>query len=73
MDDLTQENVNKAFKLTKEKWDSMRAEFTGSDVLFIMSRDAMDFLGQYEIIREKVIGEGFNLPPLDDKVKVTLS
>ena len=50
----------------------MRDEFTGSDVLFTMSRDALDFLGQYEIMREQILEEGFELPPIDDKIKVTI-
>ena len=72
MSKVTQEQVDEAYNAIKKKWQTMRDEFTGSDVLFTMSRDALDFLGQYEIMREQILEEGFELPPIDDKIKVTI-
>ena len=73
MNEPTQAQVDKAYTQIKSKWNQMRKEFKGSDCLFVMSREAIDFLGQFEIMREQVLEQGFKLQPLDDKIKVTLS
>ena len=73
MNEPTQAQVDEAYNAVKSKWNQMRKEFTGSDCLFIMSREAIDFLGQFEMMREQILEQGFELKPLDDKIKVTLS
>ena len=73
MKETTQKQVDEAYIQVKNKWNQMKKEFTGSDCLFVMSREAIDFLGEYEIIKEQVIDMGLDMPVLDDKIQVTLS
>jgi len=72
-DEITQDQVDKFHRLAKEEWVKMRAEFKGSDVLFAMSSEALQFLGWYEQTKEDLSEKGFKVPVLDEKIQVTLS
>lgn len=70
-DEVTQEQIDVAYQETLKEWTRMREAFDGSDVLFTMSKDAIQFLAQFEMIREQVLDLGFSIPKLDDKISVS--
>ena len=72
MQGVTQAVVDAAHVESKAIWATMRAEFTGPDVLFASSPDAMRVLCDYEAIRTAVEAHGFTLPPIDPKIQVTI-
>lgn len=70
---VTQEQIDEAYRQTKEAWDTMLAESGQSQTMFIATnKDAIQFLGQYEMIRQDVIEMGFEAPPLVGGVQVNL-
>ena len=73
MSKLTQEVADTIHPLARAEWNRMRDEFEGSHVLFTMSNDAIQFLAEYENIKECCAEEGFDIPALVSSIKVTLS
>ena len=73
MSELTQELADTIQPLARAEWDKMKSEFDGPDALFTMSNDAMQFLAEYEQIKECCAEEGFIIPDLVSTIKVTLS
>lgn len=72
-DKITQEEVDKVHPLALAEWNRMKAEFSGSDVLFTVSHEAAQFLGEYQQVKEYLAEEGFEIPNLVDNISVTLS
>jgi predicted TIM-barrel fold metal-dependent hydrolase len=73
MEDITQELVDQMVVEVKLKWSEMKRDFEGSDVLFAMSKDVLQLLGEYENVKVNLVEMGFNVPNIDDKIQVTLS
>lgn len=71
---LTQEEVNKIHPLTLEDWDSLLKESGKSELMFKISHKGMQFMAQYQVMKEHVELEGFTMPELfGDGTKITLS
>jgi len=68
----TQEQVNEAHKEAKTEFERLKTKFKGDSCALIMNREVTGFLGQYEICRQQVLEDGFSMPALDDKIKVTV-
>ncbi len=69
--EITQAQVDEAFRLTKDAWDGMLKESGKPLHMFVASdKKATQFLGQYEMIRQDVIAAGFDAPPLVEGIEV---
>ena len=71
--EITQDQIDVAYQETLKEWTRMKEDFDGSYVLFAISHDAIQFLAQFEMIRRQVIGLGFSMPRLDEKISVSLT
>ena len=70
---ITQSEVDKIHPTCLVEWNRMKCEFDGSDVLFTMSHEAIQFLAEYEQVREYVAEHGFDIPPLVEGIQVNLN
>tara|TARA_R110002049_G_scaffold101556_10_gene246503 strand:- start:9533 stop:9748 length:216 start_codon:yes stop_codon:yes gene_type:complete len=70
---ITQEEVDEVHPIALAEWNRMKGEFDGSDVLFTMSHEAIQFLAEYEQVKEFLAENGFDIPPLVEGIQVTLS
>lgn len=67
-----QREVDSAFAQTKELWEQLKTESGKSEALFILSKEGSQFLGEFEVIRQTVLGMGLTVPKLLDNVSVML-
>jgi hypothetical protein len=72
MSDYTQVEIDEAVKEARLHWESMKKESGLSDLLFNVSKQASQFLGQYQMIKDEVESVGFLMPDLVDGIKVTV-
>lgn len=70
---ITQVEVDKVHPIALAEWERMKSEFDGSDVMFTMSKDAIQFLAEYEQVKDYLAEEGFTMPKLVETISVTLS
>ena len=69
--DETQAKINTMVEASKEEFKKLRANFSGADVLFTMDKNTISYMAEYEAIRQDCIANGYDMPPLDDKISVT--
>ena len=70
---ITQAQVDEAFRQTKEAWDAMLEKSGKPQHMFIATdKDAIQFLGQYELIRQDVKAAGFEAPPLVEGIQINI-
>lgn len=67
-----QHDVDVAFARTKELWEQLKAESGKSDLLFLISKEGIQFLGEFEIIRQNVLSMGLTVPQLLGDVSVSI-
>lgn len=73
-EDLTQEYVDTIHPLVMKDWDKLLKESGKSELMFKISHEAMQFMGQYQMIKEEVESRGFTMPEMfSDGTKITLS
>ena len=71
---ITQKQIDKAVFLIKEEWAKMVSESGLDRAMFILTdKSAIKFIGQYEIIREGLEKEGWQLTDLVEGATITLS
>lgn len=68
-----QVEVDTNFEATVAVWKEMKKASGKSHFLFIISREATQFLGEFEVIRQQVLSMGLTIPQLDDKISVTIT
>lgn len=71
--ELTQEDVDKVHPLVLEDWDKLLKESGKSELMFKISHEGLQFMGQYQMMKEHVELEGFTMPELFEGTKITLS
>lgn len=70
----TQEEVNKIHPLALDDWDRLLKGSGKSELMFKISHEGMQFMAQYQMMKEHVESEGFTMPELfGDGTKITLS
>lgn len=69
----TQKDIDNIYPAAKYEWDRMLKESGKTKLMFTMSKEAIQFLGEYQNIKETVEAEGFTMPDLLEGTKVTLS
>ena len=70
----TQEEVDKIHPLALEDWARLLKASGKSELMFKISHEGMQFMAQYQVMKEHVEGEGFTMPELfGDGTKITLS
>ena len=73
-EDLTQEYVDTLHPLIMKDWDKLLKESGKSELMFKMSHEAMQFMGQYQMMKEELESRGFTMPEMfGDGTKITLS
>ena len=70
--ELSQSDIDEAVLEAREGWEKMVAESGVGQTLFIAQRgDATEYLARYETMREVILEQGYDMPPLVKGVKVT--
>mgnify|MGYP003626738125 CR=1 FL=1 len=70
----TQVEVDKIHPLALEDFNRLLEESGKSELMFKMSHEGMQFMGQYQMMKEHAESEGFTMPELfGDGTKITLS
>ena len=70
---MTQEEVNEAFEETKKAFKQLEIDSGKSSVMFLISKECTQFLGQFELIREQVLESGLEIGVLSEKITVTIN
>ncbi|NQY65890.1 MAG: hypothetical protein HRT38_19825 [Alteromonadaceae bacterium] len=71
--EVTQEIIDAGVNQAKEQWQKMLDESGMSQAMFIATnKEATQFLGEYEMMRETLKEKGWELPDLVDGLKVKL-
>jgi hypothetical protein len=74
MSEVTQELIDKGIDQAREQWQKMLDESGMSQAMFITTnKEATQFLGEYEMMRESLIKDGWIVPVLVDGLIVALS
>lgn len=68
---MNQEQVDKAWTLTKDEWNRLVNESGKSEALFAISKDGVRFLSAFEDIISEVRSIGLTIEPLVKRVTVT--
>jgi hypothetical protein len=71
MKKLTQEQIDEIHPLVLAEWDKMLKESGKSELMFKVSHEAMQFMAEYQSIKEHVESEGFTMPELFEGTKIT--
>lgn len=73
-EEITQELIDKGINQAIEQWQKMLEESGMSQTMFIASdKEAAQFLGEYEMMRDSLIKDGWLVPVLVDDLIVTIS
>jgi hypothetical protein len=73
-EEITQDIIDKGIAQAKAQWHKMVADSGLSQAVFIATKkEAAQFLGEYEMMRDQLKKQGWVLPQLIDGVKVNLS
>lgn len=73
-EDLTQEYVDTIHPLVMKDWDKLLSESGKSEIMFKISHEAVQFMGQYQMMKEEIESRGFTMPEMfGDGTKITLS
>lgn len=67
---ITQKEVDEFHPIALTEWNRIKSEFDGSDVLFTMSHEAIQFLAEYEQVKEFLAELGFSIQPLVEGIQV---
>mgnify|MGYP005987223185 CR=1 FL=1 len=73
MEKLTQEDVDKLHPAAIKDWEQLLKESGKTELMFKISHEGMQFMGQYQMIKEDVEAKGFVVPELFEGTKITLS
>ncbi len=69
----TQEEVDKIHLLALKDWADLLEKSGKTELMFKISHEAMQFMAQYQMMKETVEEEGFTMPELFEGTKTTLS
>lgn len=73
-EDLTQDYVDTIHPLVMKDWDKLLKESGKSELMFKISHEAMQFMAQYQMMKEVIEALGFTMPEMfGDGTKITLS
>ncbi|MBO9492104.1 hypothetical protein J7384_17210 [Endozoicomonas sp. G2_1] len=73
LDELSQSDIDHMAKDAKEMFSLMQKGSGHSVAMFLAtSKEAVEFIGRYEIARQKIIEHGFDMPLLLSSVTVTI-
>jgi hypothetical protein len=73
-EDLTQEYVDTIHPLVMEYWNKLLNQSGKSELMFKISHEAMQFMGQYQMMKEEIESRGFTMPEMfGEGTKITLS
>ena len=73
-DEITQEIIDAGVSQAREQWQKMVDESGVSQTMFVATnKEASQFLGEYEMMRESLKEKGWTLPDLVDGLKVNLN
>ena len=71
---ITQELIDKGVNQAAEQWQKMLDESGMSQTMFIASnKEGAQFIGEYEMMRESLIKDGWLVPVLVEGLIVTIS
>lgn len=71
---ITQEQIDAGVNQAREEWEKMLSDSGEDQTMFIAhNQEAIQFLGQYESMKEVLLKQGWSIPDLVDGVKVNLS
>jgi hypothetical protein len=72
--EITQEIIDAGVSQAREQWKKMVEESGVSQTIYVATnKEATQFLGEYEMMRESLKDKGWTLPELVDGLKVNLS
>ena len=72
-EEITQEIIDAGVNQAREQWQKMIDESGMSQAVFIATnKEATQFLGEYEMMRETLKKKGWELPDLVDCLKVKM-
>ncbi len=73
-EDLTQDYVDTIHPLVMREWGELLKKSGKSELMFKISHDGMQFIAQYQMMKEVVESRGFTMPEMFyDGTKITLS
>lgn len=73
-EDLTQEYVDTIHPLVMKDWAELLEKSGKTELMFKISHEAMQFMGQYQMMKEELESRGFTVPELFGYgTKITLS
>jgi len=71
---VTQDQIDTGVEQAREQWQEMLKESGQDQTMFIASnKEAIQFLGEYESMKEELIKQGWEIPDLIDGVKINLN
>ncbi|MFT5757053.1 MAG: hypothetical protein ACI9LM_001778 [Alteromonadaceae bacterium] len=71
---ITQDQIDAGVNQAREEWEKMLSDSGEDQTMFIANnQEAIQFLGQYQSMKETLVKQGWSLPDLIDGVKVNLS
>ena len=74
MEQITQEQIDTGVEQARDQWKEMLSESGMEQALFIASnKEAIQFLGEYQSMKEVLLEQGWTIPDLIDGVKINLN
>lgn len=67
---ITQEQVDAVHPTSIAEWKRMLKSSGKTELMFKVSKEAVQFLGEYQQVKEYLAEHGFEIPPLLDGVQV---
>ena len=67
---MTQQEVDENFAKTLELWGEMKSKSGKPHLLFLISKDAVVFMAEFEEIRKVVLAMGLNIPKLEENITI---
>jgi hypothetical protein len=68
----TQKDVDKIHPAALKEYKRLLKNSGKSQLMFKISHEAMQFMLQYQMVKEDAEGEGFTMPELFEDTKITL-
>jgi hypothetical protein len=71
---ITQEQIDAGVNQAREEWEKMLSDSGEDQTMFIANnKEAIQFLGEYQSMKETLVKQGWSLPDLIEGVKVNLT
>jgi hypothetical protein len=69
----TQEDIDTIHPLALKDWAKLLKESGKSELMFKISHEGMQFMAEYQIVKEHAEAKGLTMPDLFEGTKITLS